>query len=144
MRGQVIYTGGTFDLLHVGHMELLHACRQYAGWNGTVVVGLNRDEFVERYKGRLPAQSYAVREEMLRACRLVDVVVCNLGDEESGMAIDVVRPDLLVIGADWQHRDYLGQLGIDQAWLDARGLSIRYVPRTRGQSTTAIREALAS
>lgn len=138
----IAYTGGTFDLLHVGHLELLAACRDLAGPRGRVVVGLNRDEFVERYKGRRPAQPYAVREELLRACSLVDLVVCNTGDEDSRIAIDVVQPDVLVIGDDWRDRDYHGQLGLDQEWLDERGLWIEYVARTRGQSTTAIRAQL--
>jgi len=138
----ITYTGGTFDLLHVGHLELLEACRDLAGPRGKVVVSLNRDEFVERYKGRRPAQPYAVREEILRACSLVDLVVCNTGDEYSGDAIDVVRPDVLVIGADWRDRDYLGQLGITSDWLQERRLYVEYVPRTRGTSTTAIRASL--
>lgn len=138
----ISYTGGTFDLLHVGHLELLEACRDLAGPRGRVVASLNRDEFVERYKGRRPVQPYAVREEILRACSLVDVVVCNVGDEDSGVAIDVVRPDVIVIGDDWRDRDYLGQLGITADWLAERGLWIEYVPRTRQTSTTGIRRQL--
>lgn len=138
----ITYTGGTFDLLHVGHLELLEACRELAGPRGRVVASLNRDEFVERYKGRRPVQPYAVREEILRACSLVDLVVCNTGDEDSGVAIDVVQPDVLVIGDDWRDRDYLGQLGITAEWLAERGLWIEYVPRTRGTSTTGIRAEL--
>lgn len=138
----ITYTGGTFDLLHVGHLELLEACRELAGPRGRVVASLNRDEFVERYKGRRPAQSYGVREEILRSCSLVDLVVCNTGDEDSGRAIDVVRPDVIVIGDDWRDRDYLGQLGITTDWLAERGLWIEYVARTRGQSSTAIRTEL--
>jgi len=138
----IAYTGGTFDLLHIGHLELLAACRELAGPRGRVVASLNRDEFVERYKGRRPVQPYAVREEILRACSLVDLVVCNAGDEDSGIAIDVVRPDVLVIGDDWRDRDYLGQLGITAEWLAERRLWIEYVPRTRGTSTTGIRAGL--
>lgn len=137
----VVLTIGSFDLLHVGHLELLRACRQYAGEDGRVVVGLNRDTFIERYKGRDPVQGYANRREMLMACRLVDLVVCNIGDFSSRECIDVVNPDLLVIGSDWAEKDYLGQLGIDQAWLDERRLVIRYVPRTRGVSSSALRAA---
>lgn len=137
-----VLTIGSFDLLHPGHLELLRACRQYAGDDGRVVVGLNRDTFIERYKGRNPVQGYEHRAEMLRACRLVDLVVCNIGDFSSRECIDVVKPDLLAIGSDWGEKDYLGQLGIDQAWLDDRHLVIRYVPRTRNVSSSALREAV--
>lgn len=139
----IVLTLGTFDLFHIGHVELLRACRRMAGWDGRVVVGLNLDSFVTRYKHRAPVQDYAIREEALRACRYVDLVVANLGEEDSRPVIDTVRPDVLAIGDDWQHRDYLGQLGVTPEWLAERHLSIEYVPRTTGQSTTAIRERLS-
>ena len=137
----IIYTGGSFDGLHVGHLELLAACRDMAGPTGRVVVSLNRDAFIERYKGQAPRFPYVVREEMLRACRDVDIVLCNLGDEDSSVAIDVVQPDFIAIGDDWEDKDYLGQLGITADWLEVRGLKIVYVPRTRGVSSSGLRAA---
>lgn len=139
---RVVLTLGTFDLLHVGHLELLEASRALAG-DGRVVVGLNTDEFVERYKGRRTAQPYEFRAELLRACRFVDLVVANIGGEDSRPVIDMVRPDLLTIGDDWYKRDYLGQLQVTQEWLDDRKLRIAYIPRTRGVSTSGIRASLA-
>jgi glycerol-3-phosphate cytidylyltransferase len=137
-----LLTIGTFDLLHVGHLELLQACRFMV--DGEVWVALNTDAFVTSYKGRAPVQPYDDRAEMLRACRFVDRVFCNAGNENSGLAIDVLRPDILAIGSDWQDRDYLGQLGVTQAWLTERGLSVTYVPRTRGVSTTDLRERIVA
>lgn len=142
----IVYTGGTFDLFHEGHLELLTVCRELAGPRGRVVVALNRDEFIERYKGRLPAQPWGLRRAALVESGLVDLVVANLGDEDSRVAIDVVTPDLLAIGDDWLDPDaydpearYLRQLGIDHAWLTERRLHVVYVPRTTGQSTTRLR-----
>jgi hypothetical protein len=70
----------------------------------------------------------------------------NIGDENSGLLIDVVRPDILAIGDDWldgigDERRYHKQLGIDQAWLDCRGLRIAYIARTRGLSSSELRKA---
>jgi glycerol-3-phosphate cytidylyltransferase len=143
----IIYTGGSFDLFHIGHLELLDACHQLAGPDGRVVVSLNTDEFIEAYKGRPPVQSYAVRAEVLRACRFVDLVVANVGGADSRVAIDVVRPHLLAIGDDWldppdDERRYQAQLGVTPEWLAERGLRIVYVPRTRGTSTTRLRDYL--
>jgi glycerol-3-phosphate cytidylyltransferase len=140
----IILTLGSFDMLHVGHLELLETCRKMAGPDGRVVVGLNTDAFITRYKRRAPLQPYGQREEMLRSCRFVDLVVANLGEEDSRGVIETVRPDLLAIGDDWLDRDYLGQLGITATWLQERHLAIEYVPRTRGVSTTQIRERLAA
>lgn len=131
-----VLTLGTFDGLHVGHLELLRWCREM----GTTIVALNRDGFVQRYKGRSPIHPYANRAEMLRASRFVDAVVCNAGDEDSKPAIEVVAPDVIAIGDDWAPpMDYLGQLGLTQGWLDERGIRVEYVPRTTGESTTRIR-----
>lgn len=138
-----VLTIGTFDRLHVGHLELLTECRAMVGSDGTVSVGVNRDGFVERYKGRTP-QPLADRIEMLAALRVVDRVYVNVGDEDSGVLIDVVRPDVIAIGDDWldpggDEGRYLRQLGVSPAWMYARGLRVIYVPRTRGVSTSGLR-----
>jgi glycerol-3-phosphate cytidylyltransferase len=144
--GRVAYTGGSFDGLHVGHLELLRACRELAGWDGRVVVALNTDAFIERYKGRPPVHPYAHRREELQACRFVDLVVRNAGDEDSGRTIEVVEPDVLVIGDDWfddgapdPQARYLAQLGLTHQWLAERHLHVEYVPRTRGVSSSELR-----
>lgn len=137
----ISYTGGTFDVLHVGHLELLTACRERVGLTGKVVVSLNTDAFIERYKGRPPVQPFEQRREILQALNVVDLVVRNSGDEDSGVAIDVVAPDVILIGSDWETKDYLGQLGVTTEWLRTRGLRIEYVPRTRGVSSSARRDA---
>jgi cytidyltransferase-like protein len=143
-----VLTIGTFDLLHVGHLELLEGCRALAGGSGSVVVAVNRDAFVERYKGRRPVRSLEHRLELVRGLADVDAGVVNLGDEDSGLVIDLVAPDHVAIGDDWldpgrDERRYLAQLGITAAWLSDRRLAVTYLPRTRGASTTATRQELA-
>ena len=142
----IVLTMGSFDLLHVGHLELLRACRHMAGQDGRVVVGLNTDAFIHRYKDRAPVQPYAVREEMLRACRYVDIVLANLGEEDSKPLIEAVHPDEIAIGDDWYDEGaedpearYYAQLDVSPGWMKARNLAVTYVPRTRGVSTTALR-----
>lgn len=140
-----LLTIGTFDGLHVGHLELLAECRRLVP-DGSVYVGVNRDEFVERYKGHAATQPLAQRCEILSALRDVDAVFVNIGDEDAGQLIDTVRPDMIAIGDDWldsgnDERRYLRQLGITREWLTERGLRITYIPRTRGTSSTALRGA---
>lgn len=137
-----VYTGGTFDLFHYGHVGLLRQCRAIAGPNGTVTVGLNTDEFVALYKDRAPVMTYAEREIVLGACRYVDEVIPNVGGHDSKPAIDGARPDVLVIGSDWLNKDYHAQLSVTPQWLDERGITIRYVPYTEGISTSSIRKRL--
>jgi cytidyltransferase-like protein len=142
-----LLTIGTFDLLHPGHLELLAWCRQHAAPGG-VNVGVNRDEFVERYKGRSPVQPFEHRAEVVTALRDVDAVWVNSGDEDARVLIDEVRPDLIVIGDDWldpehDERRYFAQLGVTPEWMAERNLRVEYVPRTRGISSTAMRERVA-
>lgn len=119
-------------------MEFLRRCSEF----GRVVVSLNTDEFISTYKQRPPVMTYREREAVLYGCRFVDQVVPNIGGADSTLAIDLVQPDLIVVGSDWAVRDYHAQMGFDQAWLDERGIGLCYVPYTQGISTTQIRERL--
>ena len=142
-RNPVLYTGGTFDLLHPGHIHLLQQCRQYVGPYGKVVVALNTDEFVMSYKKIIPTHNYEARRAMLEAVGVVDLVVKNTGGPDSKIAIEVVNPTIIAIGADWQDRDYAKQMGFTDEWLAEHELSIWYIPLLPGFSSTNVRKALA-
>jgi glycerol-3-phosphate cytidylyltransferase len=136
----IIYTGGTFDLFHAGHVNFLAQCSQF----GEVVVSLNTDDFIAKYKGNAPICSYAEREEVLQACRYVSDVVPNEGGADSKLAILNVSPDVIAIGSDWARKDYHGQMGFTQDWLDSHNISLMYIPYTEHISTTVLKERLAS
>ena len=158
-----VYTGGTFDLFHEGHVEMLEACARMAGPNGLVVVGLNTDEFVTRYKGTPPLMDYRQRALLLLSCRHVDVVVPNTGEEDSKITIEMLEstvwnseepedhetrwvglPDIVAIGDDWACRDYYKQMGFTKQWLDEKRIVLVYVDRRTGESTTSIKQRLTS
>jgi glycerol-3-phosphate cytidylyltransferase len=132
----LVYTGGTFDLYHAGHVRFLQRCSQL----GPVTVSLNTDEFIEAYKGKPPVLSYSDRAEVLLSSRYVDQVVPNSGGSDSRIAIEAVMPDIIAIGSDWARRDYYTQMAFDQDWLDDRGIALMYIPYTQGISSTAIKE----
>ena len=131
-----VYVGGTFDIFHHGHSEFLRKCRDY----GRVIVSLNSDEFAERYK-RKPIMNIAERMAAVQACRWVDKVVVNIGDEDTGKTIDSldgVKVIYIAHGDDWTGNSLLGQLGISQEWLEERSIQMLYVPYTRGISSSDI------
>jgi cytidyltransferase-like protein len=140
---RVIYTGGTFDLFHSGHVAFLRQCRDIAGPDGHVVVVVNRDEFIARFK-RNPVMSLAERMACVRSIKYVDAVLANVGDEDSKITIEAVRPTHIVIGDDWKDRDYHKQMGFTQKWLDERSIALVYVPYTPGISTTLLRNRINS
>ena len=123
----VVYAGGTFDMFHAGHASLLAECRKLATPGGRVVVALNSDAFIATYKGRPPVCTYLERDAVLRACRYVDEVVPNRFGADSRPTIDEIRPDIIAIGVDWATKDYHRQMNFDQAWLDARNITLAYI-----------------
>jgi glycerol-3-phosphate cytidylyltransferase len=137
--GLKLYTGGTFDLFHAGHVEFLKTCSELGE---KVIVALNTDEFIAQYKGKPPVISYEDRKKVLLACKYVDVVIPNQGGKDSTLAIDVVKPDLIAIGSDWARKDYYKQMGFSQDWLDVRRISLIYIPYTQGISSTEIKQRL--
>ena len=84
--------------------------------------------------------SYEERREILLACKWVTDVVPNIGGADSKPAIELVKPNFIVVGSDWAERDYHKQMGFTQDWLDARNISLVYVPYSRDISTTDIRK----
>jgi glycerol-3-phosphate cytidylyltransferase len=139
----IVYTGGTFDILHFGHINFLKRCRDIAGINGKVVVSLNPDDFIAKYKGNPPVMTYAEREQSLRQIPYVDEVIPNEGGADSKIAIEKIMPDIIVIASDWARKDYYKQMGFTQDWLDERNICLCYVPYTQGISTTEIKKRLA-
>lgn len=110
---------------------------------GSVTVGLNTDEFTLRYKNRLPVVEFKDRRVVLEACRYVDRVLPN--DQMDGSAVDVieaVNPNVIVVGSDWQKKDYPGQLGVTWEWLNERDIEVRFVPYTDHISSSLIRAQL--
>jgi glycerol-3-phosphate cytidylyltransferase len=137
--GLIVYTGGTFDLFHRGHVEFLKRSATF----GELVVSLNTDEFIAAYKGKPPIMSYDERAAVLEACRYVDYVMPNTGGADSKPAIEAAEPDLIVIGSDWAIRDYHAQMNFTQEWLDERGIGLIYLPYTKDISSTEIKRRLS-
>ena len=135
----VVYSGGTYDLLHIGHIELLRASRELAGPHGKVVVALNGDDFVERFKGRRPVCTWSERRAVLEATKYVDLVVANVDDEDSKPSIEVIRPDIIIGGSDWDAPSYKIQMDMSDEWLGRMGIELVFIPRTTGVSTSLLR-----
>jgi len=135
-----LYVGGTFDLFHPGHANLLRRAKEHAD---IVIVALNTDEFNEQYKGKRPVMTLAERRAVLEACRYVDVVDVNTGGADSKPTILRHRPDFILHGDDWTGDSFLRQLGVTQEFLDENGITLVYVPYTKGVSTSDLKRRSA-
>lgn len=136
----IILSLGTFDPLHSGHIGLFKQCRRLAGLDGTVIIGVNSDEFVLKYKQVPPLIPEEIRLDLIDHLFMVDKVVLNHGGDTQAELIEKINPDVLLIGLDWAFKDYYSQLGISQKWLDERDIQLVYVPRTGDWSSSEIKE----
>ena len=138
---------GTYDLLHPGHLSVFRQMRHLAGPTGTVIVGVNTDDFVERFKGHAPVQTFEERCTMLRAIREIDYVLGNHGAEDATIIVTACRPDIIAVGRDWWSPDdskYCAQMGFTREWLEDRSIQLRYLDWADGYSSTNIRAVARS
>tara|TARA_E500000081_G_scaffold134965_1_gene147700 strand:+ start:291 stop:713 length:423 start_codon:yes stop_codon:yes gene_type:complete len=136
---KVLYTGGTFDLLHFGHFNFLKKCRLISD---KVIVSLNTDDFIKKFKGSPPVMNFNERKLSLEFCQYVDQVVPNFSGQDSKPSILSVNPDIIAIGDDWCKKDYYKQMDFTQEWLDYHNIVLAYIPYTKGISTTEIKSRL--
>ncbi len=130
--GRSVLTLGTFDLLHYGHLNVLNRAKKL----GSLTVGVNSDRFASSYKAR-PFLDEDTRCKTIAALEFVDEVFLN--DGPGAELIREVLPDYLVVGNDWLDNNYLEQIQIGRKELCLLGVSIVFVPRTPGVSTTKLR-----
>ena len=130
---KIIFTNGVFDLLHVGHTRYLKRARDLAK-PSVLIVGVNADSSVRTLgKGDdRPITPEDERAELLSSLTFVDaVVIFPEGTPET--LIRRLRPDILVKGSDWEGRENPGQ-----AFVEACGGSMKFIPVETGHSTTSL------
>lgn len=127
---KIVFTNGCFDLLHPGHITLLHQSR---AMGDRLIVGINTDASVKRLKGdSRPILGEQDRSAILSALACVDMVV--LFDEDTPLSlITALTPDIIVKGSDYKKNDVVGGDVVT-----AYGGEVRLVPILKGYSTTKI------
>jgi D-beta-D-heptose 7-phosphate kinase/D-beta-D-heptose 1-phosphate adenosyltransferase len=133
---RVVFTNGCFDLLHPGHIALIEAA---AREGDRLVVALNTDASVRRLKGPTrPLQDEQARARVMGALRAVDLVV--LFDEDTPLeAIQALKPDVLVKGADYREDQVVGA-----DFVKAHGGRLVLANIVPGRSTSALVAAARS
>lgn len=129
----IVYTVGTFDLLHVGHLALLNHCRTLGD---TVAVGVASDEVVNLYKPNVPIIPLNQRVEMLKALRCVDIVR-PYHELEYVSGCRELNVDIFVIGEDWGSKPQ--NLDVD-SYLKEAGKQIVQVRYSPQNSSTKIKQ----
>ena len=129
----LIYTVGTWDLLHIGHLALLQHCKTLGD---TVAVGVASDDVVASYKKDVPVVPLGQRMEMLKALRCVDIVrpYYELEYTSACKELDV---DIFVIGEDWGKAPHNLEV---ESFLKSAGKSIIQVGYHPQTSSSKIKE----
>jgi len=123
-----VITYGTFDLLHIGHINLLRRAKQYGDY---LIVALSTDEF-NAIKGKKAYYPYEHRKAILESIRYVDLVIPERSWEQKIEDVQKYDVDVFVMGDDWEGKfDFLKEY-----------CEVIYLPRTVGISTTKIKQDL--
>jgi glycerol-3-phosphate cytidylyltransferase len=129
----VVYTVGTFDLLHVGHLALLEYC---ATLGDKVAVGVASDEVVKLYKPNIPVIPLEQRIEMLQALSCVDIVIPYHELDYLGVC-KKVKADIFVIGEDWGRKPHNQDV---ENYFNAVGKKVVQIKYSPKNSSTQIKK----
>ena len=129
------YVPGGFDMLHVGHLNILTEAAKRCD---RLIAGVATDESLERMKGRGPIVPLAERMAMVAALRMVDSVVPDY-DQDTRLAWKRSPFDVLFKGTDWEGTDKGRRLEAEMAEV---GASVIYLPYTPTTSSTMLRRTL--
>lgn len=129
----IVYTVGTFDLLHVGHLALLKYCKSLGD---VLAVGVASDEVVNSYKPNVPIVPLEQRIEMLQALGCVDIVRPYY-ELEYVSGCKAVNADIFVIGEDWGSKPHNQNVEAHLRDTGGKIMQVRYNPRT---SSTKIKQ----
>lgn len=128
MRKKTIITYGTFDMFHIGHLNLLRRLKDMAD---RVIVAVSTDEF-NLGKGKKTLIPYEQRAAIVESIRYVDLVIPETSWEQKIHDVKKYDVDIFAIGKDWEGKfDFLKDY-----------CEVVYLERTQNISTTELKRSL--
>ena len=124
----VVYTSGTFDMLHINHLKMI----EYARALGDIlIVGVNTDELVASYKST-PIIPFEERIALMKAIKGPDIVIPQKSLDHTDK-VSKLNFDIFVVGDDWTGKyDYLKELGVQ----------VVYFPYGEGISSSSLKKKI--
>lgn len=126
------YTQGTYDLFHIGHLNLLANAKKQCDY---LIVGINTDRLVREYKNKQPIIPEDQRAKIVSAIKYVDeVILTDTLDKE--VIANKIKFDAIFIGDDWKN---------NERWINTKnkmsekGIDVIFLPHTDGISSSEIR-----
>ena len=122
---KIVWTNGTFDILHPGHIQLFKVARSLGD---KVIVATDSDEKIKKDKGfDRPMNDLCYRVAMLEAIKYIDVVLTFNDRKELEGLIQLYNPDILILGDDWRYGDVVGR---------EHAKEVRFLPRVGGYASS--------
>jgi rfaE bifunctional protein nucleotidyltransferase chain/domain len=130
---KIVFTNGCFDLLHIGHIQLLEYSKSLGDY---LIVGLNSDESVKNLKGQnRPVNNQETRKKILESIKYVDEVM--IFDTPTPLPlIELIRPEYVVKGGDYKEEEVVGY--------NVGNTKVRIFEYVADNSTTRIIENIAN
>lgn len=134
IKPKVIYTAGTYDLFHYGHLNILLKAKAMGDF---LIVGVSSNDLVKKYKGLKPIIRYKERRIIIEQLKCVNKVI----KQSKFFDIHQLRKyniDIIVLGSDWKNKKFpelekcIKQLNIQMV----------YLPYTKKLSSSKIKEKI--
>ncbi len=127
---KTVLTYGTFDLFHIGHLNLLE---RLSRMGDRLIVGVSSDSF-NKQKGKSSLFPYEERARIISSLYCVEYVFPELNWFQKPEDIKQYDVDVFGIGDDWKGKfDYLDEY-----------CKVVYLPRTENISSSSLKESLQS
>lgn len=102
-----VWVNGTFDIVHLGHIQMLKKAKELGD---ILIVGIDSDKRVKELKGKdRPINTLISRLELIGAIKYVDEVYSFSSDEQLEILIKTLQPDIMVIGEEYKDKKIIGK-----------------------------------
>lgn len=127
---KLVFTNGCFDLVHIGHLKYLKACKKLGS---KLIIGINSDDSIKRLKGmKRPINCLEDRVLFLKELEIADEIIPFKEDTPLEL-IKKLQPDILVKGGDYKLTDIIGHDIVPD---------VQTIPFVEGYSSTNIIEKI--
>ena len=130
-RYTVGYLSGTFDLFHIGHLNLLKKAKEQCSY---LIVGVHPSA---AHKGKETFIPFDERKEIVRSCKYVDKVIDSLPEDSD--VWNLYKYDKLFVGSDYKGTERFNNY---EKYFSDKNVEIIYFPYTKSTSSTQIRNLI--
>ena len=129
-KGKIGFTAGNFDLLHPGYIYTFETAKQHCDW---FIVFLQRDPSLHRKSKYKPVIPLYERYKTLMSIQYIDEVFVYQTEEELLELINIIKPDIRILGEDYLGKDFTGK---------ELPIEVIYTTRSHNWSTTKIKDLI--